>query len=141
MNVKGIVKVLGHVGWYRELISDCATIALPITRLLRKDIRFEWNEACQHALNTFKVKLNTYPILRPPNWNVPFHVFCDASAVAIGSALCQSSGEKGKDQPVAYASRQLIVAERNYSTTKRECLAMVFSVKNVSLSHTQRSSL
>jgi hypothetical protein len=47
----------------------------------------------------------------------------------VGSALCQPSGEFEKDQPVAYASRQLTMAECNYSTTERECLAMVFSVK------------
>lgn len=86
-NAKGIANVLGHVGWYGELIPDYATIVLPITRLLRKDAKFEWDEECQQALNTSKVKLNTYPILRPPNWNVLFHVFCDANAVAVGSAL------------------------------------------------------
>ena len=45
------------------------------------------------------------------------------------SALCQSIGEKGNDQPIAYASKQLTPAERNYSTSKRECLAMVFLVE------------
>ena len=51
------------------------------------------------------------------------------SNVAVGSALCQATGEKENDQPVAYASKQLTPAARNYSTTKRKCLAMVFSVK------------
>ena len=58
-----------------------------------------------------------------------FHVLCDASDVAVGSALCQTTGEMEKIQPVAYASKQLTPAERNYSTTERECLAMVFSIK------------
>ena len=56
-------------------------------------------------------------------------MFYDASNVAVGSILCQSTGEKGKDQPIAYANKQLTLVERNYSTTKRECLAMIFSVK------------
>ena len=76
-----------------------------------------------------KDKLSTYPVLRPPVWNNHFHIFCNASNVAIGSALCLSTGEKGKDQTIAYASKQLTPAERKYSTTERECLAMVFSVK------------
>ena len=56
-------------------------------------------------------------------------MFCDASNVAVGSALCQSTGEKVKDQSIAYASKQLTPTERNYSTIEKECLAMVFSVK------------
>ena len=68
-------------------------------------------------------------MLRPPDWDKPFHVFCDASNVSVDSALCQSTREKRKDQPIAYASKQLTPAERNYSTTEREWLAMVFSVK------------
>ena len=55
-------------------------------------------------------------------------MFCDASNVVVGSALCQSIEEIGNDQPIAYASKQLIPAKRFYSTTERECLAMVFSV-------------
>jgi hypothetical protein len=55
-------------------------------------------------------------------------VFCDASNVAVG-ALCLSTEKKDKDQPLAYANKQLTPAKRNYFTTKRECLAMVFSVK------------
>lgn len=74
-------------------------------------------------------KLNTYPVLRPPDWDKPFHVYCDANNVAVSSVLYQSTGEKGKDQFIAYVSKQLTPAEWNYFTTERECLAMVFSVK------------
>ena len=49
--------------------------------------------------------------------------------MAIGSALCQATIGKENDQPIAYARKQLTPAERNYTTTERECLAMVFSVK------------
>ena len=76
-----------------------------------------------------RAKLTTYLVLRPPKWIKPFHVYCDARNIAVGSALYQSTGEKDKDQPIAYASKQLTPAERNYVTTEKECLAMVFSVK------------
>lgn len=128
-NAKGIPKLSRHVGWYKELIPDFAKIAVLITQLLRKNCRFEWTEACQRAFEELRSKLSIYSMLRPPNWDKPFHVLCDASNVAVGSVLCQSTGEKGKDQPIAYASKQLTLAERHYSTIEGECLAMVYSVK------------
>ena len=105
INAKGIAKFLGHVGWYRELIPDFAKIAVPITQLLKKDCRFVWTEDCQRAFEELKARLSTYPVLRPPDWGNPFHVFCDASNVAVGSALCQATGEKENDQPGTYASK------------------------------------
>ena len=104
-NTKGIAKLLGHVGWYRELIPSYAKIVLPITHLLKKDVKFEWTEECQRAFSKLKAKHNTYPVLVPPNWSIPFHILCDANAVAVGSALCQPHGELDKDQLVVYASR------------------------------------
>ena len=96
-NVKGVQRALGHIGWYRE--------AIPITKLLQKAVKFEWDSQCQEAFEVLKKDLSSYPVLRPPNWNLTFHVYCDASAVAVGSALCQPTREKGKDYPVAFASR------------------------------------
>ncbi len=64
-NAKGIAKLLGHVGWYRELISDFAKIAVPIMQLLKKDCRFVWTEACQKAFKDLRSRLSTYPVLRP----------------------------------------------------------------------------
>ena len=66
---------------------------------------------------------------RPSDWDKFFYVFCDTSNVTVECALYQSTGEKDKDQSIAYASKQLTPAERNYYTTVRKCLAMVFSVK------------
>lgn len=128
-NVKGVERLLGHIGWYRELIPDYATRTIPITRLQRKLVKFEWTEECEASFQWLKDRLSSYPVLRPPNWDIPFHVYCDASAVAVGSTLCQPVGDGKKDLPIAFASKQLNAAEKNYTTTERECLAMVFSVK------------
>ena len=75
-------------------------------------------EACQKAFQELRDKLSTYSVLKPPDWDRPFHVLCDASNVAVSNALCKSTRKKGKDQPIAYASKRLISAERNYSTTE-----------------------
>ena len=76
-----------------------------------------WTEDCEKAFEELRARLSTYPVLRPPDWGKPFHVFCDASNVTVGSALCQATEEKKNDQPVAYTSKQLTLTERNYSTT------------------------
>ena len=128
-DVKGVQQTLGHMGCYWELIPDYATITLPISRLQQKAVKFEWTSECQQVFDTLKAKLSTFPILRPPDWELPFHIYCDASAVAVGSTLCQPSGKGNRDYPVAFASRQLNPAEKNYTTTERECLAMILSVK------------
>jgi hypothetical protein len=67
-------------------------------------------------LNALKEKLTSFPCLLPLDWNKPFHVYCDASEVAVGSALCQPN-ENGKDHPIAFANKQLTNVEHNYTTT------------------------
>jgi hypothetical protein len=99
------------------------------TNLIKKDVKFEWTPECQAGFDELKQRLTTYPVLRTPVWDRPFHIYCDASAVAVGSALCQPADDGGRDHPIAFSSKQLSAAERNYTTTERECLAMVFSVK------------
>jgi hypothetical protein len=69
------------------LILDFAKITVPITQLFRKYCRFKWTEASQRAFEKFRDRLNTYLVLRPPNWDKPFHVFCDASNVVVCNAL------------------------------------------------------
>ena len=91
-NAKGIAKLLGHVGWYRELIPDFAKMAVPITPLLKNEYEFVWTKDCQRAFEELRAKLSTYPVLRPHDWRKPFHMFCDASNMAVGSALCQATG-------------------------------------------------
>ena len=80
------------------------------------------------GFDELKQKVSTYSVLKPPDWNKPFHIYCDALAVVVGSALMQTIKD-GHDHPIAFASKQLLAVERNYITTERECLAMVFSIK------------
>ena len=85
-------------------------------KLLKHDAKYEWNEECQKSLDILKEKMVTAPILVFPNWKRPFHVHVDASSIALGIILAQP-GEGGIDRPIAFASRKLSSAERNYTTT------------------------
>lgn len=83
---------------------------------------------CTMAFEVLKSKLVSTPILVASHWMEPFHVYVDASNVAIKSVLSQKD-DKDLDHPIYYASWQLIVVERNYSTSEREALDMIYLVQ------------
>ena len=125
-NVKTIRQFLGHAGFYRRFIKDFSKIAKPLYKLLEKDSKFVWEEDCQKSFEELKFHLTTAPIVRAPNWQLPFEVMCDASDLAIGAVLGQR--EDGKPHVVYYASKTLNEAQRNYTTTEKELLAVVYAL-------------
>ena len=70
----------------------------------------------------------TTPILVFPDWTKPFHVHVDASGIALGIDLTQPR-EGGIDHPIAYSSKKLSITEKNYTTTEREGLSMVYALQ------------
>ena len=93
-NVKTVRRFLGHAGFYRRFIQDFSKIAKPLYQLLKKDGTFEWDSECQQRFEELKTHLTTAPIVRAPNWQLPFEVMCDASDLAVGAVLGQRT--KGK---------------------------------------------
>jgi hypothetical protein len=75
-------------------------------KLLKKDIKYQWNDECQQSLDILKEKMVTTPILVFPDWSKEFHVHVDASSIALGAVLTQP-GEGDIDHPIAFASRKL----------------------------------
>jgi len=96
-------------------------------KLLKKDVTFYWNEDCKKSLDVLKEKMVIAPILVFLNWK-EFHVHVDVSCIALGVVLTQSGGGD-LDHPIAFASRSLSKAEKNYSTTECEGLAMVYTLQ------------
>ena len=123
-----VKRFLGLSNYYRRFIPHYAQIAEPLNRLLRKTSKsFNWTPECDTAFNTLKAKLTSPPILAYPCFADPFMVSTDASDKAIGGVLSQL--RDGQDRVIAYWSRQLSKAERNYSTIEREALAAVSAIK------------
>nr|GEW89602.1 reverse transcriptase domain-containing protein [Tanacetum cinerariifolium] len=114
--IKGIRSFLGHAGFYRRFIKDFSKIAWPMTRLLEKNTPFHFSKECVEAFQTLKRKLIEAPILIAPDWDMPFKLMCDASDFAIGAVLAQQ---------IHYASKTMIEAESNYTTTEKEMLTVV----------------
>ena len=94
-------------------------------KLLAKDANFEFDEACLDAFKALKKALISTPILQPPNWEQPFEIMCDASNFAVGAFLSQR--KEGKPYVIYYAGKLLDDAQINYTTTKKELLAIVYA--------------
>ena len=84
-----------------------------------------WDKDYHGSFEELKAYLTTTPIVRVPNWMLPFEVMCDASDLAIGAVLGQ---REGKPYVVYYASKTLKEAQRNYTTTEKELLAVVYAL-------------
>ena len=125
-NVKVVRQFLGHSSFYRKSIKDFSKIAKPLYKLLEKDAKFSWDGDCQRSLEELKSHLTTAPIVRAPNWQLPFEVMCDASDLTIGAVLGQREDEK--PYVVYYARKTLNEAQRNYTTTEKELLAVVYAL-------------
>ena len=110
----------------QEVHQGFLKIAKPLYKLLEKDAKFVWDEDCQKSFEELKAYLTTAPIVRAPNWKLPFEVMCDASDLTIGAVLRQR--EEGKPYVVYYARKKLNEAQRNYTTTEKELLAMVYAL-------------
>lgn len=125
-NVKHLQTFLQTCSWYRRFIEGFANVARPLTGLLKKDATWRWTEREQSAFETLKRLLTSPLILRQADEALPYTLRTDASSHAIGAVLCQGEGED--ERPVEYASRLLTAAERNYATTEREALAIVWAI-------------
>ncbi|GFX44028.1 retrovirus-related Pol polyprotein from transposon 17.6 [Trichonephila clavipes] len=110
------------VGWYQKFIPHYADICEPLYRLKKKGAKFNWSTEAQDAFNKLKRALTEAPVLQLPNFQEQFNLFTDASGVGIGAVLSQNH------RPIAFASRTLSKAERNYTVTERECLAVIWGL-------------
>ena len=100
-----------------------------MTTLLKKEAPFEWTNRQQQAFDLLKEHLMRAPILQYPDFEKPFILYTDASGTGLGAVLSQKD-EKNRERVIAYASRSLNKAERNYGITDQECLAIVWAVKH-----------
>ncbi|GJZ86563.1 putative reverse transcriptase domain-containing protein [Tanacetum coccineum] len=118
-----IRQFLGLAGYYRRFIEGFSKIARPMTKLTQKSLKFEWGEKAKAAFQLLKQKLYSAPILALLEGSENFVVYCDASHKGLGTVLMQI------EKVIAYASRQLKVHEKNYTTHDLELSAVVFALK------------
>ncbi|UYV75444.1 hypothetical protein LAZ67_13000295 [Cordylochernes scorpioides] len=128
LNRKTLQSFLGAVNVYNKFIPEYARLRAPLNNLLKKDVVWNWNEACQKAFIDLKGNLTQHPILHLYKEGLPCQVYCDASTLGIAGILKQVQPD-GNVYPVQYFSRTLRPHEKNYSISELECLAIVESVE------------
>ncbi|KAA3480760.1 DNA/RNA polymerases superfamily protein [Gossypium australe] len=122
-NVSEVRSFLGLASYYRQFVKGFSMIATLMTRLLQKDVKFEWTDKCQQSFEKLKALLTEAPVLVQLEPGKEFVVYNDASLNGLGCVLMQ----EGK--VIAYASRQLKPHTKNYSTHDLELAAIVFALK------------
>ena len=127
-NPKQVKQFVATGSYYRRFIKDFAKMARPLTELTKKDVKFAWTDECEHAFQKLKERLTSTDVMGYPlNDAGTFYLDVDASGVGIGGVLSQI--QSGQERVLAYASRSLNKAERNYCVTERELLAVVYFVQ------------
>lgn len=119
---------LGLLNFYHVFLKDKATIANPLHSLLRKDMPWQWRSKEQKAFDALKDILVKEPVLGHYSEQKDLFLTCDASPYGVGCVLSQRD-DAGREYPVAYHSRTLSSAERNFAQIDKEALAIITGIK------------
>jgi hypothetical protein len=123
---KEVRTFLGLTSWYRKFIKDHARIAAPLSDLTVMGTEWTWGTAQQDAFDALKHGVTHAPVLAIPDPKLPYEVYTDASGFAVGAVLLQDQGQGL--QPIAFESRKLKPAERNYPVHEQEMLAVIHAL-------------
>ena len=122
-NVPEVRSFLGLASYYLRFVKGFSVIASSLTKLLRKGVKFVWDEKCQSSFDQFKKILVEAPVLTQPTSGREYALYSDALKIGLGCVLMQDG------KLVAYASRQMKPHEKNYPTHDLELAAIIFALK------------
>uniref|UniRef100_A0AAV2KXD0 ribonuclease H n=1 Tax=Knipowitschia caucasica TaxID=637954 RepID=A0AAV2KXD0_KNICA len=127
-NIKELRAFLGLVNYYGRFLPQQSTVLAPLYKLLKDQTKWRWSKVEQSAFDKCKEMLTGDKVLVHYDPSLPLSLACDASAYGIGAVIQQTTHD-GQERPVAYASRTLSPAEKNYSQIEKEALSLVYGVK------------
>lgn len=124
--VEEVRMFLGEVTYYTRCIPHCSTITSPLRSLTRKNAKFIWSSQCEKSFKTIKHEIASERVLVPYDPRYPLQLACDASPTGIAGVLSHIIDDQ--ERPIAFASKSLKNAEKNYSQIDREALEIMFAV-------------
>ncbi|XP_026065967.1 uncharacterized protein K02A2.6-like [Carassius auratus] len=127
-NVSQLRSYLGLVNYYHKFLPNLSTVLHPLNALLQTKTQSKWSDSCEQAFQETKRLITSDVVLTHFNPSMPIRLACDASPYGIGAVLSHKFPD-GTEKPIAFASRSLTTAERNYAQIDREALSLVWGVK------------
>ncbi|XP_053473735.1 uncharacterized protein LOC128603132 [Ictalurus furcatus] len=128
---KQVRAFLGLARYYRRFVPNFSAVASPLSDLTKKGQpdRVRWSADAERAFQALKGALTSAPVLRNPDFDLPFTVHTDASETGLGAVLSQIFD--GEEHPVLYISRKLSPAEKKYAAVEQEALAIKWAIKEL----------
>ena len=120
---KQLRSFIGLINYYRDMWKQRSSILTPLSSMTSKQAKWNWSKECQKAFDTIKRLVSRETLLSYPNFNKPFVIHTDASKLQLGAVISQD------DKPIAFYSIKLNSAQVNYTTTERELLSIVETLK------------
>ncbi|XP_033725336.1 uncharacterized protein K02A2.6-like [Pecten maximus] len=127
-NTTELRSFLGIVNYCGRFMKNLSATLHPLHQLLQKDCKWQWNEECQNAFEEVKNMVTSKEVLTHYDPTLPLRVASNASPKGLGAVLSHVMAD-GSERPIAYASRSLNEAERNYAQIDKEALGIVWAVK------------
>jgi RNase H-like domain found in reverse transcriptase len=121
-SVKELLSFIGAVRFYQDMFPKRSHLLAPLTAQVGKQ-KLTWTPECQQAFAAVKAFLAKDAFIRYPDHNKPFHIYTDASNFQLGAAILQDGA------PVAFFSRKLNSAQRNYTTGEKELLSIIETLR------------
>ena len=120
---KELRSFIGMINYYRDMWIRRSHVLAPLTKLCTKEVKFVWGDEQQKAFDTIKRIISKQTLLAYPNFNKKFVIHTDASHTQLGAVISQDN------KPIAFYSRKLNPAQTRYTTTERELLSIVETLK------------
>ena len=128
--VKQIRSFLGTASFYRQFVKNFSAVAEPLSKLTRKNVKFQWGPEQEAAFLELKELLVSSKVMAAPRPNDPYILYTDASEYAVGAILVQED-DTGVERIIQYVSHALSASQKRYSTVEKEAFAIVFAINKL----------